>query len=167
MREELPKASVQILLHKALTAHNTLANVDGTSPIQRATGLSPALPSVLTDTPASAAARENVPGNIPTYWDRLHVAVVARRAFNAAQLSRKLTRALAHSTRQRALQTSRRTTKFCSGTSAWMPGNGVGEAQRGWLRSIWLARLRSWPMGDCTSRGTFRKSARSERCKQR
>ena len=100
MREDLPNASVQILLHKALTAHNTLANIDGVSPIQRATGLSPSLPSVLTDSPASAAARENVRGNIPTYLDRLHVAVLARKAFNKAQMSRKLTRAIAHISRQ-------------------------------------------------------------------
>ena len=91
-RQDLQGVSSDILLSQAILAHNSLATLDGTVPIQRVTGVIPRLPSILTDRPSSMAPLTSEFGSHVTH---LLAIQSARTAFAAAQASASLKKALA------------------------------------------------------------------------
>ena len=93
----------------------------------RAFGLAPVLPSVLMDTPASAAARVDAPGNITDHLVQLQMAEKARDHFNQAQCSAKIIRAIAETKR---VETHRETVIPDDLVLFW--NISVDKTQRGW-----------------------------------
>ena len=89
-----PAATLESLVEKSVLIHNSMASVDGSSPLRRLCGVDPRLPSILSDTPASLCpfTLSQVPGDGS---DRLQQLQAARTAFSAAQSSRSLKIALA------------------------------------------------------------------------
>ena len=92
MRQDLPRVSADILMSKAILAHNSLATIDGTVPIQRVIGTIPRLPSVLIDRPSSMALLESELGSHVAYLQTIQS---ARTASAASQASSSLKRTLA------------------------------------------------------------------------